>query len=895
MQPRPLSFKSSLSPSSSLSPAATDGPVPISSSSSTRNSKLDHIIQNFYTKTAQTIIQARCQSKTRGKLNKWFNIATEDSEAVREEVKYWRGLAIHADQEAPPPMIIDVFLDTSKIHTSQALMVLDDNLRRNRVDLGSSSTDAIQRIMLETWVLNLTHPLPEYAVDLPSLYKRSIVFFRSLHSLVRLLPGHHLFRHVVKQPATDLKLGYQFRSYAIRRHDEISLEGTILEGDARHPLQTYSFSDIVTPLGTFKLQVQYRRNCEFQLEDVERDFSTRFVDMDEYYFTPTVTKYDQPRSRPVSMYGDSRPYTEKFAQPIASTSASSRFSYTGDNPLRRTRQSISSSPLKGAGADPIISTSTSSVTRGAPIPAISPFKSPSLSSSPQADQLFGGKAHATDRPNKPSESHSSSLSRKIEFSSSFDKYKGSPSRIESGTAMTRRWSRQSETSSIHQAFDQDFEDSDLEEFYRFVRTKPELKLFQQRPPALDTAIMQPPPSNSYGSSPTSADTSISGSIYKSKKALNHFQMLRDTHTNLSESMTASMLGLGWHTSPPSSSAAAAGHPAATGSNTTEGISPSSSTSTSRSYQPTIPSPLHHHHMPGSTSPSSTSPPRSTPPPRTSSERRKSGLLIPSSASLAHRHAISVVPMAPLQPQLRASAILPTHPMTMTASPPMSLPTAASHPPSAIQPRQLARSPPSLSYGPPPAPTTAALAHGLGSSALPPASTMVVLATSSATPLLPPTGRAVLATTPSATVTPDPTTSASCSRLSIGPTLSQQQTSVLSTGSTRGADSGLDAPTGRTSLMEDDDSLVFKMSELGMEPSSSQEVANPTPAAGTIFKTRRMMVNALRRTSSSDNIRAAAEDDLAADDKDRHSPSASSCKSEPTTFDPDRPRPSFGGW
>jgi hypothetical protein len=48
------------------------------------------------------------------------------------------------------------------------------------------------------------------------------------------------------------------------------------------------------------------------------------------------------------------------------------------------------------------------------------------------------------------ESSSGSFGRKVEFSSSFDKYKGSPSRIDSGgTSMTRRWSRNSDHSSIN--------------------------------------------------------------------------------------------------------------------------------------------------------------------------------------------------------------------------------------------------------------------------------------------------------------------------------------------------------------------------------------------------------------------------------------------------------------
>ena len=48
----------------------------------------------------------------------------------------------------------------------------------------------------------------------------------------------------------------------------------------------------------------YRRNCDFKVEDSERDLSAQFIDMDEQFFTPTMAKYQQeyPRPRPVSAY-----------------------------------------------------------------------------------------------------------------------------------------------------------------------------------------------------------------------------------------------------------------------------------------------------------------------------------------------------------------------------------------------------------------------------------------------------------------------------------------------------------------------------------------------------------------------------------------------------------------
>ena len=52
---------------------------------------------------------------------------------------------------------------------------------------------------------------------------------------------------------------------------------------------------------TFKLHVEYRKNCDFQAEDSERDLSARMIDMDEHFFTPTMVQHRQEQ-RPRSVH-----------------------------------------------------------------------------------------------------------------------------------------------------------------------------------------------------------------------------------------------------------------------------------------------------------------------------------------------------------------------------------------------------------------------------------------------------------------------------------------------------------------------------------------------------------------------------------------------------------------
>ncbi|CDH52478.1 autophagy protein [Lichtheimia corymbifera JMRC:FSU:9682] len=497
-QPNPRSYSSS--------PIAPVGPS-TSSSSGTRNNKLDHIIQNFYTKTVQVIVQARvspdsdrhgkcsstssttsASSSSKNKMNKWFNIATQDAEFLREDLKYWRTRAIQSMDREPPPLILDIYLDTSDLTPNHSLMLAIDRARFNKVDLPYSTN----RILLERWTLSLNHPLPDFPVDLPNLYKRSIIFFRALYSFVRLLPGHELHRRLSKygQQLNELSLGHRLSSTIITDKSELSLDKSILDGNVRDT-QMYEFSDVVTPLGIFKLQVQYRKNCDFRVEDSERDLSARMMDLHEQFFTPTMDKHRQEqRPRSAVFYDEqeeaSQRAVHRFSSSFAPRPSSAAAATTCDS--REQRQRRTSIGLRGSPTgslkdtilsraaqhqqqqqqpSPIDTSTHAPITIGSPLskrlsaPHTSPFKTPSLSSSPQAEIMFSKsgegmigrpQASLSDRVRSTTTmadaGSSGSMRSRIEFSPSFDKLR-EHTRSPSRTDLTRRWSRTSDHSSIN--------------------------------------------------------------------------------------------------------------------------------------------------------------------------------------------------------------------------------------------------------------------------------------------------------------------------------------------------------------------------------------------------------------------------------------------------------------
>ncbi|KAI9478374.1 MAG: autophagy-related protein 13-domain-containing protein, partial [Benjaminiella poitrasii] len=486
-----------------------------------------------------------------------FNIATEDVESLREDLKYWKNMAVQStlDKE-PPPMIIDIYLDTSKLSLNQTLVVADDNLRWGCVELKSQTADThIDRILIESWEL-------------------------TLNILTRLLPGYDLYRklHKTNDSSNLLSIGCRLSTSTVQRnHSEISIDSTILESDARKPTKTYEFSEVVTPIGTFKLQVTYRRNCNFRIENSERDLSAQFIDMDEQFFTPTMLKYKQEQQQLLQ---------QKQRQQRSTFVVGS----SGSNSIRN------ESP----------STSTSTSRRASAAFVVSPFKSPFLSSSPQAESMFSAAAGvggltkiqadnkyrasplmlhsnsstsstAIDHPGTMTVTSGIESSRKIEFSSSFEKYKSSsPTKTVDASTMTmRRWSRASDhtNSSVNLREYESSVDDDLEDFVRLVRSNQELRMFSSPKPP--TAL-----ASTTITTITSTTTAGSTSSPKNQNVLSHFQNLRETHNSLSDSLSSSMM-----LAKPQQQQQQQ-HEGAT-------ISPVSSiSSTSRSYQPIIPSPLH---------------------------------------------------------------------------------------------------------------------------------------------------------------------------------------------------------------------------------------------------------------------------------------------------------------
>ncbi|KAJ8594090.1 phosphorylated protein that interacts with Vac8p, partial [Rhizopogon salebrosus TDB-379] len=151
--------------------------------------KADRIAHRFYTKLCLVVSNARATSELRSqqKVDKWFNLETPDSELFKDHLRMYRAVST---SPTPQPLELQVLLSVPDLTNNQVLVHLAHDSSRLRVD------PTPRHIVLENWLLNFTPSSPEAPGDsdadsvAPStIYKHGIPLFRSIYSLLRLLPS----------------------------------------------------------------------------------------------------------------------------------------------------------------------------------------------------------------------------------------------------------------------------------------------------------------------------------------------------------------------------------------------------------------------------------------------------------------------------------------------------------------------------------------------------------------------------------------------------------------------------------------------------------------------------------------------------------------------------------
>ncbi|CAK7221919.1 autophagy protein 13 [Sporothrix curviconia] len=309
-------------------------------------------LANFYLKAAVLIVQSRIPVTPSGsarsrKTNKWFQIETDDIDDFKDELKIWK--LCGGFDNRPPPMIIETYLDASRLAAGQALVVIDENGKRwdalealNSSDLsqsgsgssssGRSDSNKIRsrstEIILERWKIELQcipsllkgssggdgsgsgsgsayeYDIEDFGLILPTIYKRSIVFFRSLFVTTNVLPAYRFSRQASTKgvhPALKVRCRVLTGTEAEARIGSRgfdNLRQPLLFDNGRDVVTDYMFGDLEVPIGRFSASVAYRNDCSFRIDDSESLLSSRFMGIDENYFRPSLP----PSQRPDNAY-----------------------------------------------------------------------------------------------------------------------------------------------------------------------------------------------------------------------------------------------------------------------------------------------------------------------------------------------------------------------------------------------------------------------------------------------------------------------------------------------------------------------------------------------------------------------------------------------------------------
>ncbi|KAJ2975164.1 hypothetical protein NUW58_g8435 [Xylaria curta] len=318
--------------------------------------KLDQIIQNVYSKAGTLILQERMKVTPvlvaggfEKRMSKWFQLDTVDIKDFQDEFRVWKTCG--GFENRPPPLIIETYLDTSRLKSGQSLVALDEDGKRwdvveaiNSSDQSSDSSTGrqgkpITHVVLERWRIELkgvpADDLEDFGPLLPTVYKKAIVLMRSIYTTTGVLPAWRLARNS-KTKGIHPSLTTRCR---VSTGDSRSFGSDALRTpffDNRGDVTTdHMFGDLEVPVGRFYVSVCYRNHCAFQVVETESLLSSRIgMAISDDIFKPSLPHPAQSGRQPSAHEVGSLPY-QRYTYDITENQQryGSLSTFHGDGPV----------------------------------------------------------------------------------------------------------------------------------------------------------------------------------------------------------------------------------------------------------------------------------------------------------------------------------------------------------------------------------------------------------------------------------------------------------------------------------------------------------------------------------------------------------------------------------
>lgn len=318
------------------------------------------------------------------KVNKWFQLETDETDSFRDDLQIWKTCG--AFDSRPPPLVVEIYLDTSALTSNQSLVIVDDHGQRwdvfealNRYNDSPDGTSRPRKrdieIILERWELKLTdapaRELYDFGATLPTIYKKCIIFFRSLYATAKFVPAWKFVRGLAKGSSRNnnhLRVNCRIlngHDIPTVRYDGLSYP---LYDSDRPVTSEFDLGYTPCPAGKFSAKVAYRNDCNFRVDDSETLLSSQFMGADEGFFKPSLPIRNDSRQHDKGMEIGSLPAKRQSSEDNEPFQAYGSLStFHGDVPPRGSSPISALRAVKTMGSD--TSSPPASVTRAHPAPS----------------------------------------------------------------------------------------------------------------------------------------------------------------------------------------------------------------------------------------------------------------------------------------------------------------------------------------------------------------------------------------------------------------------------------------------------------------------------------------------------------------------------------------------
>ena len=231
--------------------------------------RLEHIAQECIAKALSIVLASRLnkhrnqnqQQSVKDTRNRWFNLETEEVDVATPQLDAWKrdpSLTLVAEiygekASAPSNDDDDGDGDDDDDDTTKAYLLESWTFQVRRKSFLYGSVDNSSSGSGSSSSSSQTRLTRVQRLDTPLVYKRAVIFLRSLFCFVRLLPAFSVYQATKRSPSSKLRITTKVR---VEKRDAAAAAAL----DADSEFSSHVFKEMDTPVGNICARVAYVTN-----------------------------------------------------------------------------------------------------------------------------------------------------------------------------------------------------------------------------------------------------------------------------------------------------------------------------------------------------------------------------------------------------------------------------------------------------------------------------------------------------------------------------------------------------------------------------------------------------------------------------------------------------------